>query len=105
MTKREMDDALSLWTRRLNKAIDKLNKMDHALVFEIDEDEYSIGFKCHAKHDANVSYGSYMASNFFEDYKKNGKLNALREAALKAEMLIAGAKLCDPKAYHNFIAQ
>lgn len=86
--------------RRLNKAIKDLNSLQNALVFEVKETDYSIGFTNHGKKNPSSSYGVYEQTSFFDEYKK--KVDAYINTVQFAELIIAASKLNDPKAYHNF---
>ncbi len=98
--KKQSEESLVFWKKRLETAVDTLNGMDHNIVFSVEETGYSIGFSAHSKQDGKYSFGSYMHNEFFEDYLESHR--AYQMSALFAEMLIAGTKLCDNKAFHNF---
>ena len=85
--------------KRLNEAIKKLNSLQKALVFEVEETDYSIGFTNCGKNNPYRTYGAYAHTSFFDEYKK--KADAYINAVMFAELIIAAADLNDAKAYHN----
>ena len=89
--------------KRLQEAIKNLNDIQKALVFEIEETDYSIGFTNHGRRNPNKSYGAYSHTSFFDEYRK--KADAYINTVMFAELIIAASKLNDPKAYHNFCEQ
>ena len=89
--------------KRLNKAIQDLNQIQTALVFEIEETEYSIGFTNHGRTNTSRSYGTYSQASFFDEYRK--KADAYVNTMKFAELIIAASELNNPKAYHNFCEQ
>ena len=87
--------------KRLEKAIKDLNDLQKALVFVVEETDYSIGFTNHGKKNPDHSYGAYEHTSLFDEYKK--KSDAYMNAVMVAEIMIAASQLNNPKAYHNFM--
>lgn len=85
--------------KRLRKAIETLNGVQNAMIFEVVETDYSIGFTNRGKTYNSSSYGAFSQTSFFDEYRK--KTDAYVNAVLCAELLVAGTKINDPKAYHN----
>lgn len=85
--------------KRLKAAVKKLNELQEALVFEVEETEYSIGFTNHGRQNVTSSYGCYEYAALFDDFKK--KSDAYITAMWVAEMLVSACRMYDPKAYHN----
>jgi hypothetical protein len=86
--------------KRLKDDIKRLNSISKSLEFVLEETDYSIGFTNHGKTNPSSSYGVYSQTSFFDAYKK--KEDAYANTVWAAEMLIHGASLNDPKAYHNY---
>ena len=85
--------------QRLNKAVHKLNTIQNALDFEVEETEYSVGFTNHGKWNKSTTYGVYSHASLFDEFKT--KTAAYNNAVNFAEAIIHAAALNEPKAYHN----
>lgn len=89
--------------KRIKEAIKELNKMDHKLTFRFNEEEWGLELEAHGSDSrADCRFGAFEPRVFFEDYKD--KSTAYDSFMSSLSLMIASAKLCDPKAYHNFVA-
>ena len=85
--------------RRIRQSIDKLNKLNHNVRFDVIESSYSVEVACYGKK-KDARYGAFETIQFFEDYVKPvGAYNTVR---IFLEALLAGNKLTDQAAYHHF---
>lgn len=89
--------------KRLKEAIKKLNNLNKNLHFEIEEEDYCIGFICKSAKKDGCRFGAYEKTYFFDEYKKKTDAYIIN-AVMSAELILAAAKINDPKAYHNLIA-
>ncbi len=88
--------------KRINAAIKTLNQMNHNLKFLFKEEEHMVSLECHSAVKEGTQFGSFETMQFFDDYRK--KSQAYISLMEFAEVIIAAARLTDPKAYHNFLA-
>lgn len=89
---------------KLEKNIKELNKKCKTLHFSFVEDEDSCSITNHSlvKGQEASHFGMYEYMVFFNDIPKK---YAYKMCNAFVEGLIAGSKLLDEKAYHNFIAR
>lgn len=90
---------LSYVKKEIHKNIEKLNSMDHNLVFALEESADCCGVTAVSKVSPTTHFGTYCHLAVFEEYKKP---NDAYEAVMDwTTALIAGTKLLDKNAYHN----
>ncbi len=85
--------------KRINEGIKKLNILNPNIAFELEETEYSVDLWCKSTTEPGVKYGSLSHISLFEDYAN--KTTAYEETMQYVEIILAAAKLYDPRAYFN----
>ncbi len=87
------------WKDNILKNVSRLNAMSgHNLHFELEEEDYGLFLIGHAPD--GKRFGIFEPYVFFEDCVSEEK--AYESMNMHVMMLVAGTRLCDPSAYHNY---